>query len=245
MASDIPFLTQEFRSFLGCLDQTRRQIQERQSIGAGPGDLPREPGSIRERLALQLTRQVADAQREAYDSKSAAFKHAQYVMARIAEVTLDSFPWWGRGQLRPLTEDFPLPDGWATDLVVRIDQLLAADPPSAELAEIYLLALAAGLEPPRDDPKRLRQIEHRRERLITQISTVRPELAVPRVPLLFPEAYTVSQDRRPVVYLPQLGGWVAALAVVLAVLFAVSILIYQGATAPLADTLDETLKLLG
>src|SRR5262249_10522300 len=141
MAADetIPFLTRELRLFLGQLDSVRRQIQSRQTAGTGPGDLPRDPGAIRDRLAVQLRRQVADAQREAYNYKSTVFQHAQYLMARLADVTLNGFDWWGRGHLRSLTDDFPPPDGLATDVVIQIDQLLAEDVPSVELAEIYIL----------------------------------------------------------------------------------------------------------
>jgi hypothetical protein len=244
MDANIPFLTQELRSFVGQLDSVRRQIQARQVIGAGPGDLPRDPNAIRDRLAVQLQRQVADAQREAYDSKSVTFQHAQYLMARLADVTLNGFDWWGRGHMRRLTDDFPPPDGLAVDIVVQIDQLLATDLPSVELAEIYILVLAAGLEPARDDPKRQRQLEQRRQKLFTLVSQHRPELTAPQDPLLFPEAYTVTPDRGPVTYLPQLGGWAAALTLVLAALLVLSVLIYREATAPLADTL-KALKLLG
>jgi len=243
--TSIPFLTRELRSFVGQLDTVRRQIQARQVIGAGPGDLPRDPNAIRDRLAVQLQKQVTDAQREAYDSKSVTFQHAQYLMARLADVTLNGFDWWGRGHMRRLTDDFPPPDGTAVDVVVQIDQLLAAEFPSVELAEIYILTLAAGLEPARDDPKRQRQLEQRRQKLFTLVAQQRPELTLPQDPLLFPDAYSVTADRRPVTYFPQLSGWAVALAVVAAVLFVASAFIYREATAQLAETLKDTLKLLG
>ncbi|HEY2738911.1 MAG TPA: DotU family type IV/VI secretion system protein [Thermoanaerobaculia bacterium] len=241
----IPFLTHELRIFLGQLDSIRRQIESRQRVGTGPGDLPRDPNAIRDRLAAQLRRQVADAQRDAYDSKSETFQHAQYLMARLADVTLNGFDWWGRGHMRRLTDDFPPPDGLATDVVVQIDQLLAEEMPSVELAEIYILTLAAGLEPARDDPKRQRQIEQRRQKLFTLVAQRRPELTVAQDPLLFPEAYAMTPDRGPVAYLPQVGGWAVALGIVLAALFVLSIVFYNEATRPLADTLKDTLKLLG
>jgi len=240
----VPFLTHELRIFLGLLDSIRRQIQSRQTVGAGPGDLPRDPGAIRDRLAAQLRRQVADAQREAYNSKSEVFQHTQYLMARLADVTLNGFDWWGRGHLRRLTDDFPPPDGLATDVVVQIDQLLAEEIPSVELAEIYVLTLAAGLEPARDDPKRQRQIEQRRQKLFGLIAQRRPELTVAQDPLLFPEAYTITADRGPVHYLPQVGGWAVALGVALAALFVLSIVFYREATRPLAETLQDTLDTL-
>ena len=241
MVSDesIPFLTDELRIFLGQLDSIRRQIQSRQTVGSGPGDLPRDPNAIRDRLAALLRRQVADAQREAYDSKSETFQHAQYLMARLADVTLNSFDWWGRGHLRRLTDDFPPPDGLATDVVVQIDQLLADDIPSVELAEIYILTLAAGLEPTRDDPKRQRQIEQRRQKLFVLVAQRRPELAVAQDPLLFPEAYTITPERGPVSYLPNVSGWAVALGIVVTALFLLSIFFYREATSSLAETLKD------
>lgn len=239
--SSIPFLTRELRVFLRHLDRTRRQIEQYLSGAPGATDLPSDPLVIRERLATLLERQVDAAHREGVDSKAERFQLAQWVMARLADVTLTSFAWWGRGAARPLTEDFPLPDGMPVDVVKQVEEVLDTDPPDSELAELYLLALAAGLEPT-NDPRRREELEAARRELLTKVVIHRPELMAGPPSILFPDAYRRSQTRGPAGFLPPLRRWVVALVLVMAGMFAASALVYEWATQGVTQTLQTILQ---
>lgn len=242
--SSIPFLTQELRIFLAQLDLTRRQIEKRAVGGAGAGsaDVPGDPEAIRTSLAGALHQQVDDAKRQEYDSKSPDFQQAQWVSATVADATLDSFDWWGRGATKPLAEDFPLPPGVDAGVEAQIQAILAADPPDPELAEVYVIALAAGLPTESITSEELADL---RRQLFVQVGRQRPELAQPPPTLLFPDAYARAQSRGPALYLPDLRGLTVALAAVLAGLAVASYLAFQWATADAAEALNKLLKLLG
>lgn len=237
----VPFLTQELRIFLGRLDATRRQIQRREA-GAPVADLPGEPDEIRASLATTLQEQTGHAKQQGYDAKTADFQQAQWVAATVADATLASFDWWGRGATAPLAADFPLPDGAPGEVVAQIEDLLAAIPPQPGLAEVYLLALTAGLPVGDTSPD---EIEELRRQLFAQVGNQRPELAQPPPSQLFPGAYTRSQQRGPALYLPRVRGWLVALGAVLAGLGVASYLVYHWATDSAAESLRQLLKLLG
>ena len=237
--TSIPFLTRELRIFLRHLDRTRRQIEAYLSESStGTGDLPSDPLVIRERLAALLAKQVDAAHREGVDSKAERFQLAQWVMARLADVTLDSFPWWGRRAARPLTDDFPLPDGMPVDVVKQVEEVLDTDPPDSELAEVYLLALVAGLEPS-PDARRREELELCRRELLTKVVIHRPELLAGPPSVLFPDAYRRSQTRGPGGFLPKLSPWVLALILVMIGLFAASAVVYKRATREVTRELEQ------
>lgn len=238
--TSIPFLTRELRAFLRHLDRTRRQIEQYLSGTPGATDLPNDPLVIRERLAALLDKQVDAAHRENVDTKAERFHLAQWVMARLADVTLDSFAWWGRRATRPLTDDFPLPDGMPVDVVKQVDEVLDTDPPDSELAELYLLALAAGLEPA-SDARRREELEAARRELLTRVVIHRPELMAGPPSVVFPDAYRRSQTRGKPGFLPPLRPWVVALVIVMIGMFAASALVYQWATQSVTRTLDTIL----
>ena len=243
--ASIPFLTQELRIFLGRLDQIRRQIQRRVAgqSGAGSADLlPGEPDAIRADLAATLKAQVTHAKQQKYDSTSADFQQAQWVAATVSDATLDSFDWWGRGATPPLAADFPLPDGAPGEVMAQIEALLAASPPRTGLAEVYVLALTAGLPTGDADPDEVAEL---RRQLFVQIGSQRPELSQPPPPRLFPDAYARAQQRGQALYMPRLRGWAIALGIVLAGLSVGSYLAYQWATAGAAEALRQLLNLLG
>jgi hypothetical protein len=238
--TSIPFLTRELRVFLRHLDRTRRQIEAYLSGAPGTTDLPNDPLVIRERLAALLDKQVDAAHREGVDSKAERFHLAQWVMARLADVTLDSFAWWGRRAARPLTDDFPLPDGMPVDVVKQVEEVLDTDPPDSELAELYLLALAAGLEPA-GDARRREEIEASRRELLTRVVIHRPELMAGPPSVVFPDAYRRSQTRGTPGILPPLRHWVIALIVVMIGMFAASAMVYEWATHGVTQTLETIL----
>ncbi|HJX29989.1 MAG TPA: DotU family type IV/VI secretion system protein [Thermoanaerobaculia bacterium] len=238
--TSIPFLTRELRVFLRHLDRTRRQIEQYLSGTPGATDLPNDPLVIRERLAALLDKQVDAAHRENVDTKAERFHLAQWVMARLADVTLDSFAWWGRRATRPLTDDFPLPDGMPVDVVKQVDEILDTDPPDSELAELYLLVLAAGLEPATDARRREELAAARRE-LLTRVVIHRPELMAGPPSVVFPDAYRRNQTRGKPGFLPPLRPWVVALVLVMIGMFAASALVYQWATRSVTRTLDTIL----
>lgn len=244
-SADIPFLTRELRAFLRELDFVERQIRAlagddpAAALAPRSGGLPRDPRAIRDRLAAALGRQAAEAEREGYDSRSPDFPQAQFLMARVADVTLDGIDWWGRGIAPPLTADFPRPQGVAEDVLQQIDDLLDAAPPSSALAEVYVLALAAGLEPAAvASPARRERLAAARRLLFDQVAHHRPDLLLPADPRLAPEAYSRQQPRESVGYLPDPRPWLAILLLVLAGLLVASHSAYQRATAPVRDLLE-------
>lgn len=238
--TSIPFLTRELRLFLRSLDRTRRQIEEYQlSEAPAVTDLPSDPLVIRERLASLLDKQVEAAHREHVETKTERFQLAQWVMARLADVTLDSFDWWGRRAARPLTDDFPLPDGMPVDVVKQVEEIL--DTTDSELAEIYFLALVAGLEPA-SDPRRREELEACQRELLTKVVIHRPELMAGPPSIVFPDAYRRSQTRGTPGVLPPLRRWVVALVLVMIGMFTVSAMVYEWATQGVAQTLETILK---
>ncbi|HEY8019476.1 MAG TPA: DotU family type IV/VI secretion system protein [Thermoanaerobaculia bacterium] len=243
-STDIPFLTREFRAFLRVLDRIERQIralaagsETAAALSADAAELPRDPQAIRDRLAAALGRHATDALRDGYDTRSPDFPQAQFLMARVADVTLDGIDWWGRGIAPPLAADFPRPPGVAEDVLQQIDDLLDAEPPSSALAEVYVLALAAGLEPAAS-PARREQLAAARRLLFDQVAHHRPDLLLPADPRIAPEAYSRQQPREPVGYLPDPRPWLAALLLVLAGLLVASRGAYEQATAPVRKALE-------
>lgn len=243
-ATTVPFLTREFRAFLREVERTARQIEDRLA-GAGDAvssDLPADPASIRDRLAGLLAKQSLAAQRERYDAKAPNFACAQYLMARLADVTLGAIPWWQGTGAAPLTQDYPKPAGLPDDVLDQVDQLLKADPPDAERAEVYLLALAAGIEPAGEDPARRERLARDRRRLYEEVARHRLDLAAPEEPLVFPDAYVRTQYRGPLRFLPDLRGWAAALILVLGGLLVASVLVFDWATAGVTPVLNAVLE---
>jgi hypothetical protein len=243
MASEakIPFLTRELRGFLRELDQVKRQIRALTTHGLDPlaADLPRDPAAIRERLAAAIKGGAVRAQRDGYDARSPDFPQTQHLMARLADRALDGMEWWGRGQAPPLTDDFPRPSGVADDLLQQIEDLLGAEPVSSSLAEVYILALAAGLEPAPDDEERRRELATARELLFDKIAAHRPDLLLPSGDLLFPDAYRRSQSSLPAQYLPDLRPWIVALLLLAGGLLFASRRSYDNATQATGKTLDK------
>jgi hypothetical protein len=159
-------------------------------------------------------------------------------------VTLGGIAWWGREATRPLAADFPLPDGVAAGVREQIDDLLSKEPPDLDLAEVYLLALAAGLEPAPQPPDTERQAELVRcqRQLYDRVLRHRPDLASPPPPRLFPAAYARGQARDGSSYLPRVSLWLTALVAALAAFVLASFPVFHQATRDLGRTLDEVLQ---
>lgn len=240
----VPFLTRELRAFLRELDLTRRQIRAVAAHSLDPvaSDLPRDPAAIRERLAAAIRGSAARAQRDGYDVRSPDFPQTRYLMARLADQALAEIDWWGRGQTPLLTVDFPSPEGLAEDVVQQIEDLLSAEPSSSSLAEVYVLALAAGLEPPPADEERRRELAISRALLFDRIAAHRPDLLLPEGDLLFPDAYRRTQSSQSNLYLPDLRPWIAALLVLGGGLFLASRWLYLDATREVRTTLSKPLQ---
>ncbi len=241
MASDvdIPFPTRELRLFLREL--TRVEIQLR-LLAAGhlealAPELPRAPEALRDRLAAQIAGTAQRARREGYGGATTDVALLQSILARIGDRALAATG-VGRGALGPLAADFPRPPLTAEDTLDQIDDLLDAAPPHAELAELYLLALAAGVEPESEDPERQARLAVQRRALFDQVAARRPDLMVPAGSQLFPDAYRQSQGNGQVRYMPQVRGWLAALVVALAGLLLFSHWAFRDATRDIGPAVD-------
>lgn len=249
MSSDetLSFLPRELRGFVLELDRLEHEIRN-QVEGRGPRrrELPGDgdPQAIRRSLADRLDRMEAAARQVGYDAKSPDFQQTRHVLASLADARLASFEWWGRDSGPELAAAYPLPEGVPQDLASQIDQLVAASPPKAALAEVYLLALTAVPPNGEGDEERERRLEDARRRLLDTVARRRPELTTPQGDALFPDAYVRTQRQGPILYLPDPLPWIVALTAVAAALATTSTLLWLGLAKSLRAPLAEILQLL-
>jgi type VI protein secretion system component VasF len=223
-----------FRAFLHEVGEIEREIRATQA--AARADLRPPPADeLRQRLRNLLAEQDAAAQSQGRDPKSAPFQQGRHLMATIADATFQGFDWWGRDAWleKPLAADYPLPDGVPEEIPAQIDQLLAAEHPDPELAQIYLLALATGAFP------ELETASYRR-RLFAALCEPLPELAN-EADRLFPEAYRRRQRRGPASLLPPVRRWATAVLIAGAVLLALSAPLWLRATAAARQAVEQIL----
>jgi hypothetical protein len=226
---DIPFPTRELRVYLRELTRIERQVRllVHGQLEALDPALPRAPEALRDRLAAQIAGTPQRARREWNGASPLDVAQMQYVMARVGDLALAAagaptgVP---PGILRALTDDFPRPPLIAPDVLDQIDELLDA--------------LAAGLAPESEDAEEAARLALQRRLLLDKVAARRPDLLAPAGAQLFPDAYRQSQGNGPVRYLPQIRGWIAALALALAGLLVASCWAFRDATREVGRQLD-------
>ncbi len=209
------FLVARFREFYReLLAAKERALGGSWSDDRGPADTPQD--LWRHLLAL-LERQALEAGRVGGDIGSELYRQAQYVMAALADETFLHLRWPGR-------------EGWTANLLEarlfgthrageevfdRLERLLRdRDTAYAELARVYLMALALGFEGKlRDRPEGPAVLAAFRRALYRFIHQREPRVVRGEEPVV-PQAYAatveVAEPRR----LPYLRRWLAAAAVV-------------------------------
>jgi type VI secretion system protein ImpK len=149
------------------------------------------PATVWQALLGLLNRQEAEVRRSGGEYASAIYRRAQYVMAALADEIFLYLDWPGREAWRTNLLEFKLFQTYRAgeEVFHRIEALLRTrDPADAELAKIYLMALALGFRGALRGPEAQARIDWYRRELYTFLTHRDP--GTPREPRsLFPEAY--------------------------------------------------------
>jgi type VI secretion system protein ImpK len=149
------------------------------------------PALVWQALVGLLNRQEAEVRRTGGEYAAALYRRAQYVMAALADEIFLYLDWPGREAWRTHLLEFKLFQSYRAgeEVFRRIEALLRTrDPADAELAKIYLMALALGFRGALRGPEATARIDTYRRELYTFLTNRDP--GTPRLPQsLFPEAY--------------------------------------------------------
>jgi type VI secretion system protein ImpK len=174
--------------------------------------IPGRPQAIWNRLALLLDQQLMEASRTAGPLGLEFHREAVYVMAALTDEVLLHLDWEGvnfwLGHL--LEARFFQTHLAGEQLFERIDQLLLRDDePSAEMAAVYLAALALGFRGRYRGVAHQNTIDSYRKRLFFFIARRQPELTAPGRKL-FPEAYQNTLQAGALPRIPSPRRWIFA-----------------------------------
>ncbi len=239
------FLPVAFRAFLYQACQADREIRGKLAQHASPASAE----DVRAGLVTLLEQQKVDAQAQGRDPEATEFQQGQHVMAAVADAMFKSFEWPGRDAwcAAPLAGQYSAPDGVRPGLPAQIRQLLEAGNPDLELVQVYYLALATGAVAASDceaetggEAETGTDSTSSRRSLFKILKAAFPELAA-EPEYLFPEPYRRHQRSGAAALLPAVRGWLVAVAVLLAVLLAVSAFLWLDATAPARDAVQQIL----
>jgi type VI secretion system protein ImpK len=154
------------------------------------------PATVWQALLGVLSRQEAEVRRSGGEYASAIYRRAQYVMAALADEIFLYLDWPGREAWRTNLLEFKLFQSYRAgeEIFRRIEALLRTrDPADAELAKIYLMALALGFRGQLRGPEAQARIDWYRRELYTYLTHRDP--GTPREPhSLFPEAYQSTAE---------------------------------------------------
>lgn len=149
------------------------------------------PSAVWQVLVGLLNRQEAEVRRTGGEYATAIYRRAQYVMAALADEIFLYLEWPGREAWRTQLLEFKLFQSYnaGEEVFRRIEAVLRTrDPADAELAKIYLMALALGFRGALRGPGAQARIDWYRRELYTFLTNRDP--GTPRDPQsLFPEAY--------------------------------------------------------
>ncbi|HKI00425.1 MAG TPA: DotU family type IV/VI secretion system protein [Thermoanaerobaculia bacterium] len=156
-----------------------------------PGPAPAATSAVWQSLVGLLNRQEAEVRRSGGEYASAIYRRAQYVMAALADEIFLYLDWPGRDAWRTQLLEFKLFQSYQAgeEVFRRIEAVLRTrDPADAELARVYLMALALGFRGALRGPDGQARIDWYRRELYTFLTNRDP--STPREPhSLFPEAY--------------------------------------------------------
>ena len=231
------FLPAAFRVFLDEVCRIERLVRATMATDAAArADVrPTPAADLRQRLAELLERQRSDARAAGRDADATPFQTGQYLMAAVADTIFQGIGWWGRKAWlgRPLAADFPPPDGVEPDVGKQIASFLDDPDPHPELAQLYLLALAAETFPGIEAASA-------RRRLLELLGEPFPELTG-EPEHWFPEAYRRRQARGAATRLPAVRGWLVAVLAAGGLLLAISAPLWLQATAAARQAVQQIL----
>lgn len=243
-ASVSPLVAGQFHEFFREVIRLKQRVVA-PDFGAA-GGLAREdlsPAGVWQTLVNLLERQAVAARAGGGDLAGELYRHAQFVMAALADEELLNLDWAGRDEWRSsLLEAKFFGSHRAGDLFfVRLEELLAnRGAVYVDLAHVYLMALALGFEGRyRGELGAEAALASYRQRLFRFIFHRDPELASEH---LLPQAYAVTLEEGSGRRLPHLKPWVLAGVAVVALWVAVSFPIWWRLTGPLDEILQGILK---
>jgi type VI secretion system protein ImpK len=232
---------EQFRSFWKEVDTLRAAALAPAMAPAGApststGLVPAS-SAARDRLLMTVRIQQADLARWASGAVHEYYTQALYVMIAVADEVFVGLPWSGAAHWRANlleTELFGTRSA-GQSVFLRIDQMLErADPKDAELAAVYLTALALGFRGRYGDRADGGALDRYKQQLYRFIFNKRPDLSDP-VRKLLPQCYenTVTSGTGRKLRSPRLWWWAAA-AVVVVWLIAAQI-VWMNLTSPVHD----------
>jgi type VI secretion system protein ImpK len=195
------------------------------------------------RIVAILERQEQEAVRHGGDLALQVYKRAQYAMAALADEIFLNLDWAGREAWRQNLVEAKLfgTHRAGEELFERIDDLLRdRDAGQAEIARIYLSALALGFQGKyRGRPDVEHELEVIRRRLYRFIFNSDPRVVRGREAVV-PQAY-MSTIERPRVELPHLKPWIWAMVLITIVWAAGQHLIWLHAAKDVVPLVDRIL----
>jgi type VI secretion system protein ImpK len=243
------FLVGAFREFYGELLRAKRR--------ALAGGWPRGDGSDSEGtgapgperpwrdLLTLLERQALAAGRTGGDIGGELYRQGQYVMAALADDTFLHLDWPGRAAWSDNLLEAKLFGTHRAGEVVftRLEALLRGrDPAYAELARVYLMALALGFEGKlRDLPEGPALLAAYR-RALHRFAFRRDPEVVRGGEAVAPQAYAATVASGPGPRLPHFRRWLVAACVLFVLWIAGAHLVWRGLTLGIAPILERILE---
>jgi hypothetical protein len=222
-APSLPFLNGRFRDFLHRLDRLRRQVAGRAGAEGVPVvALTGGAAPVRAAVAELLAAEVTAIQGEGLDPAKPQPATALALMALVGDATFGDLPGWGRAGAPRLADDHPLPPSGSAGLASQVSALLDATAPQPELAELYLLALAAGAAARVEDAEQRDDLARSRPELARAAAAGHPVQG----DLLFPDAYPPPRRHGPARELPAVTAWLYAVPLAATALLAGSYLVW-------------------
>lgn len=229
----LPYLNGRFRAFLHALDRLRRQVAGKAAVeGASVAALTAGAAPVRAEVATLLAAEVAALKGEGLDPAKPQPAIALALMALVGDATFVALPGWGGKDAPLLADDHPLPPDGARSLAPQVRSLLDATAPRPELAELYLLALAAGAASRVEDPAQREFLAGSRPALARAAEAGHPV----HDDLLFPDAYPPPRRHGPARRLPALAMWLYAVPLAVTALLAGSFLVWWAISHDLTNT---------
>jgi len=242
------FLVGAFREFYGeMLRAKRRAVSGGWPRGDGDdlgGTGAHGPERPWQDLLTLLERQALAAARTGGDIGEELYRQAQYVMAALADDTFLHLDWPGRAAWGANLLEAKLFGTHRAGEVVftRLEALLRGrDPAYAELARVYLMALALGFEGKLRDLSEGPALLAAYRRALHRFAFRRDPEVVRGGEAVAPQAYSATVAAGPGARLPHFRRWMIAACILLAVWIAGGHLVWRDLTRGIAPILDRIL----
>lgn len=244
------FLVRQFRDFYSEVTRLKHLVAEGSGELPGAYSTPEETARSRavtvvwQRLLSLLEQQELAVTRRHGDYGGMYYKEAQYVMAALADETFLHLDWAGKAEWQTHLLETRLFDSQSAGEVLfqKLERLLhSADPVYAELAAVYLMALALGFQGKFRGDAHSGQLTAYRRQLYAFITRRAPELRHASR-YLFPEAHAHTLEAGKSRRLPTARRWVLMLCGVMLLLGSLSHLLWMRLSTDLRQTIAPILR---